>query len=163
MYGPFIFPENTQPISPILWLCILEEDVELNKPFQVILPHYLTGLSKGRIEYHKVGFAKADHNTYTFVDNQLTYSFQHCITEPQVLHASSGCRSYGVLMSKHCCFYCLLANKSYELAMDAGYCLIRIESFLSPLRNEVHFSAIYFLDTCLKVSQYVILECSDLF
>ena len=36
--------------------------------------------------------------------------------------------------------------------MDAGYCLVRIESFLSGLRNEIYFSAIYFLDTCLKVS-----------
>ena len=36
MYGSFIFPENTQPISPILWLCLLEEDTELKKPFQII-------------------------------------------------------------------------------------------------------------------------------
>ena len=31
MYGPFTFPENTQPISPILWLCPLEEDAQLEK------------------------------------------------------------------------------------------------------------------------------------
>ena len=152
MYGPFLFPENTQPISPILWLCLLEEDIELKKPFQVVLPHYLTGLSKEKIEYHEVGFAKANHNDYTFADIQMNYNFQHCVTESQVLHASSGYRSYGILISKHCCFYCLLANKSHELAMDAGYCLVRIESFLSGLRNEIYFSAIYFLDTCLKVS-----------
>ena len=24
IYGPFIFPKNTQPISPMLWLCLLE-------------------------------------------------------------------------------------------------------------------------------------------
>ena len=54
MYGPFIFPENSQPISPILWLCLLEEDVELKKPFQVILPHYLTGLSEEKMEQHKI-------------------------------------------------------------------------------------------------------------
>ena len=92
MYGPFIFPENTQPISPILWLCLLEEDVELKKPFQVILPHYLTGLSKERIQNHQVGFAKANHSNFTFIDNQMTYKFQHCVIEPQILHASSGYR-----------------------------------------------------------------------
>ena len=153
-YGPFIFPENTQPISPILWLCLLE-DVELKELFQIILPHYLTRQSKENIEYHQVGFAKADHSNYTLVDNQLTYSFQHCITESQILHASSGYRSYGILKSKHCCFYCLLANKSHKLALEAGYCLVRIESFLSPLRNEIYFSAIYFLDTCLKVTELI--------
>ena len=153
MYGPFIFPENTQPISPFLWLCLLEEDIELKKPFQIILPHYLTGLSKEKIEHHQVSFAKANHNDYTFVDNQMTYRFQHSIiaAEPQVLHASSGYRSYGVLVLKHCCFYCLMANKPPELAMDAEYCLVRIESPLSSVRNEVYFAAIYFLDTCLKV------------
>ena len=47
-YGPFIFPENTQPIPPILWLCLLEQDVELKKLFQVVLPHYLTGWTEQR-------------------------------------------------------------------------------------------------------------------
>ena len=152
MYGPFIFPENTQPISPILWLCLLEEDAHLKEPFEVILPHYLTGLSEERIEHHQASFAKANHRDYSFEDDQMTYRFQHCVTEAQVLHASSGHKSYGVLVSKHCCFYCLLANKSVELAIDAGYCLVRIESSPSSLRNEVYFSTIYFLKTCIKVS-----------
>ena len=145
MYGPFIFPENTQPISPILWLCVLEGDAQLRKPFQIILPHYL--ISNGRIEHHQVRFAKANHNDY---DTQISYRFHQCVTKP--LLASTGYRSYGVLLSEHCCFYCLTANKSPELAYDAGYCLVRIESYISPQRNEFYFAAIYFLDTCLRVS-----------
>ena len=151
MYGPFIFPENIQPISPILWLCLLEEDAQLKKPFQVILPHYLTGLSKEEIKHHQVGFAKANHNYILFMNNQMSYKFQNCESKPFFL-ASSGYRNYGVLVSKHCCFYCLQAKQTHELAMDAGYCLVRIESSLSPQRNEIYFSAIFFLDTCLRVS-----------
>ena len=30
MYGPFKFPENTQPISPILWICFVEIKLMLN-------------------------------------------------------------------------------------------------------------------------------------
>ena len=149
MYGPFIFPENTQPISPILWLCILEEDVELKKSFQVVLPHHLTGLSKERVQYHQVGFAKASHNSFTFVDNEIKYKFLASEAEP--LFASSGYRNYGILVSKHCCFYCLKANMSAELATDTGYCLTRIESAISPQRSEVYFCATYSLDTCLRV------------
>ena len=145
MYGPFIFPENTQPISPILWLC-LEEDIQLKKPFRVVLPHYLPGLSKERIEYHQVRFAKANHGDYP---NQTSYKFQQCDDKPRL--ASTGYRNYGVLVSKHCCFYCLQANQTHELAMDAGYCLTRIEYSPSPQWNEIHFSATYFLDTCLRV------------
>ena len=150
MYGPFIFPDNTQPISPILWLCLLNENVEIKKHFQVVLPHYLTGLSKERVQYHQVGFAKASHNDHTFVDDQVTFKFQHSEIEPVL--ASSGYRSYGVLISKHCCFYCLLANKTHDLAKDSDYCLVRIESCISPRRYVIYFSAIYFLETCVKVS-----------
>ena len=156
MYGPFIFPENTQPISPILWLCILEEDIELRKSFQVVVPHYLTGLSKERIQHHQVRFSKASHCNYTFVDNQMTYKFQYCDSKPHL--ASSGYRNYGVLLSKHCCFYCLQASVTPELAMDAGYCLVQIESSLSLQRNEVFFAGIYFLDTCLRVKLHNIIQ-----
>ena len=149
MYGPFIFPENTQPISPILWLCLLEEHIELKKPFQVVLPHYLTGLSKEKIQHHQVRFSKANHCNYTITDNQIMYKFQLYDAKPHL--ATSGYRNYGVLISKHCCFYCLEANVTPELAMDAGYCLVQIESSLSLQRNEVIFASIYFLDTCLRV------------
>ena len=155
MYGPFTFPDNTQPISPILWLCVLEGDARLRKPFQIVLPHYLTGLSKEKIECHQIGLAKANHKDYTFIDTEtsfiVAYKFHRCVTRP--LLASTGYRSYGVLVSKHCCFYCLTAKKSPELAFDAGYCLVRIESCISPQRNEFYFAAIYFLETCLRVSQ----------
>ena len=160
MYGPFIFPDNTQPISPILWLCVLEEDAEQRKPFQIVLPHYLTGLSRERIEHHQVRFTKANHKDYTSTLGLpiaetgiivLHYNFDQCVTKP--LLASSGYRNYGVLVSKHCCFYCLTAQKTPELALDAEYCLVRIESCISPQRNEFYFAAIYFLETCLRVSQ----------
>ena len=151
MYGPFIFPEDTQPISPILWLCILEGNVELKKPFQVVLPHCLNGLSKERLQHHQVGFAKASHN-YIIVDNQMTYTLQKSEIEP--IFAFSGCRSYAVLESNHCCFYCLVAKKTAELAKDTAYCLTRIEFSRSPMRCEVYFCATYFLDTCLRVSNH---------
>lgn len=153
MYGLFIFPENTQPISPILWLCLLEEDVELKKPFQIVLPHYLTGLSKEKIQYdHQVRFAKAKHSNSTVLDTQMCYRFEQCNNEPQF--ASTGYRNYGVLISKHCCFYCLDANVTPKLATDAGYCLVRVERLsMISLTNEVYFSIIYFLESCLRVRE----------
>ena len=148
-YGPFIFPKNTQPISPLLWLCILEEDVELQKPFQVVLPHYLAGLGKERVLHHQVVSAKASHDNSKLQNDRISYEFQTCEVKPQF--AFNGYRGYGVLESNHCCFYCLLANQTPELAMDASYCLIRIEYAVTLQRSEVYFAAIYFLDSCLKV------------
>ena len=148
MHGPFKFQNNSQPISPILWMC-LEEHTKLSKPFQVILPHFLTGLTKEKAAYHQVIFAKANHNDHSLEGGQRKYSFQPCKFEPYF--ASSAGRHFGILMTDHCCFYCLQANQTRELAMDAGYCLTRIENFISQQRSEVLFSAVYCIPTCLKV------------
>ena len=155
MYGPFKFIGNARPISPILWLCLEESNV-LSKPLQVVLPHFLMGLTdnKERAQYHQVTFAKADHSRHFMQDKQMTYLFQSCDSE---LHlASFGGKGYAVLLTKHCCFYCLQTNQTCELATDAGYCLAQIESSLSQQKSEIYFSAVYFLPTCLKVSMNAI-------
>ena len=161
MYGHFIFPGNTQPISPIVWLCLLEKDTKLNKPFQLILPHFLIGLSKEKLCYHLVSFAKASHHNCAVEDGETKYKFNPCDSEP--LFASSEDKSYAVLESDHCCFYCLKANQTPELARDAGYCLTRIECSASPQRNEVYFVATYFLKACIQVKGHLIIPYSGKF
>ena len=147
MFGPFNFRENKNPISPIVWLCVLEGDGILKKPFQLILPHYLTGLTKKGLHYHQVGFAKAGHE---FSDEKIRYSFSPCVIEP--LFASFGDKGFGVLKSNHCCFYCLERNITEEKATEVSYCLGRIENVKgAPTKNEVYFAAIYNLDTCMRV------------
>ena len=150
MYGRFILPENTQAISPVVWLCILEEDVKLKKPFRLILPHFLTGLKKERLLHnHRVGFIKAIHTNSTIKNGETKYVFKPCNSEP--LFASLGNKSYVVLESDHCCFYCLQANKTRELVKDAGYCLTQIERSESQQTYKVYFIATYFLKTCIQV------------
>lgn len=160
MYGPFTFPEGTQPISPILWLCILEEDVILEKPFQVILPHFLTGMTVNEVLRHQLKLAKATHNNCTpQADHNLYYSFIP-LNSNLMHHTTNEYRAYCSFEATHCCFFCLLAKVTPELAMDAGYCLIQIEVpqvlTITPLRNVVHFILIYFLETCLRVCTSVV-------
>ena len=151
MYGPFILPNQTQPISPIVWLCILEEHVELKKPFELILPHYLTGLNRARLQRHQIEFSKANHKPVTFQNGQMMYNFERC--KSKVLLASTSSRSYGVIRSTHCCFYCLHAKKTHNLAKESGYCLAKIGRLLPPQTNIVYFVAVYFLGTCLQVRE----------
>ena len=42
MYGPFLFAENTRPISPILWLCLTDKNVQLKKPLKITILSRLT-------------------------------------------------------------------------------------------------------------------------
>ena len=148
MYGPFIFPKNACPISPIVWLSLLEKDVKLKKSFQLILPHFLTELTKEELDHHRVGYAKAIH---TIKDGEIKYEFGPCNSE--LRFASCGNKSFAVLESDHCCFYCLEANKTSKLAMDAGYCLTQVERSVSHNKYEVSFVASYFLQTCIRVEQ----------
>ena len=150
MYGPFHFTEDMQPISPILWICPLNEDFKIYQPIQIILPHFLTGSTELILQDHQVGFAKANHLDYILQNNQMYYRFYPLSGNDNVQFTASGYRCHGVLTTEHCCFYCIQAKKSPMLTMDATYCLARIESSLPP-NYEVHFAVTYFLDTCLQV------------
>ena len=145
-----MFPENTQPISPFLWLCLLEEDAKLEKQIQVILPHYLTGLTKAQLQHHHISFAKAPHDDLTLETNQANYNFSLCEDKPTQFQLEES-TSYGIIFLNHCCFYCLLAKYTKEFIRDAGYCLTRIETSPSSQRNEIYFIVTHFLQTCLRV------------
>lgn len=134
-----------------MWLCFFEDNIELQKPFQIIVPHFLHNLSRQKIQFHGVKFAKANHRTYTVQDGYAHYDFHP--SETKLPLASSSYKSFGAINTKHCCFYCILAGYSPQLAIDAGYCLARIECLAPriPLRSEIHYAVVYFLDTCLKV------------
>jgi hypothetical protein len=146
MYGPFNFVK-TRPISPIFWLCI-REDASLEKPLQIILPHFLPGLTSENSHFYGVRFAKATHHQSSAAE-EVTYDFSRCETKPYF--ASSGFRHYGILQTKHCCFYCIEAKFTPELAHEADYYLAQIELSSNP-KYEIHYCAIYFLETCIRVS-----------
>ena len=57
--GPFVFPQNIRPISPIIWICIRNE-ATLCKPVEIILPHIL---KLDTADSNKLGlrFMKANH------------------------------------------------------------------------------------------------------
>ena len=150
-YGPFYYPGNSQPISPILWLCFLNENVALKKPFEVEVPHYLMNLSQENAFYHKVRFAKANHDNYSIEDDQVNYHFLPCDEDFQFVQKRNS--GYGILRTNHCCFYCIKAEKSPKLTLDTNYCLVRIQLQSLPLQFKVYFVAAFFLRTCLTVNK----------
>ena len=147
IYGPFSFPENTRPISPIIWLCLLEEDYELQKEFEIYVPHFLMHLTEQRIRHHQVCFTKAHHDYSMEMKDRhdMSYTFHQFGSQPSFIFKDE--KYYATLMSKHCCFLCFSAENTRDLAKAAGYCLVRIE----PSPYEVYFSATFFLETWLKV------------
>ena len=150
MHGPFVFSESSaRPISPILWLCFLE-DVLLQKPFKVILPHFLIGLTNDKAQYYSVSFAKASHEYSLSSDSQLSYKFLTYNGYQSTINTS-----YGTLLTTHCCYLCIKAEHSEELIKGASYCLVRIEPTSHLHQLEIDFAAILFLDTCLEVREHL--------
>ena len=168
MFGPFNFTNNSQPISPILWLCFIPSvndvtdrlSLVLKKPIEVTLPHILTGLTSSQLQDHHVSFSKANHfnNNPEYIpilyeyefDISYDYDFQPVEGNSTVTFTSSENKSYGTLETFHCCFLCMEAQMSPKLVTDTSYCLVRMESSVPP-RSEIHFAVTYFLKTCLKV------------
>ena len=159
MFGPFNFTNNSQPISPILWLCFPNVNdvygwLSLKKPIEVTLPHVLTGLTSSQLQDHHVSFSKANHYNLKHIhvpyEEIYEYDFQPVEENSTVTFTSSENKSHGTLETFHCCFLCIEAQMSPKLVTDSSYCLVRMESSVPP-RSEIHFAVTYFLKTCLKV------------
>jgi hypothetical protein len=150
MYGPFQFPRDVRLISPVLWLCLLDQNVKLKRPFQVTLPHILSGLTEEKARYYEVVFYKANHRDYA----SGMYHFQPA--EGRIRLFSKSGQNYGTLSTYHFCYICITAKDKPELNMDAGYCLTRVGLHVSQRRDETYFCVSYYLKTCLQVMQWSI-------
>jgi hypothetical protein len=147
MYGPFQFPRDERLISPVLWLCLLDQSVQLKRPFRITLPHILSGLTDEKAQYYQVDFYKANHRNYV----SGMYHFQP--TEDGIRLFSKDGQNYGTLCTNHFCYICITAKDKPGLNMDAGYCLTRVGSHISQRRDETYFCVSYYLKTCLQVMQ----------
>ena len=159
MYGPFRFPENTRPISPIIWICLLEENYELQEMFEFSVPHFLTYLTEEKICHLQIRLAKAYHKGIGEEDKKFNidcvYNFHLLDSQPSFVSENE--KDFAILASKHCCFLSLLAQNTRELAEAAGYCLVRTE----PSPHIVCFSATFFQKSFInvRVSCYIHVGC----
>lgn len=157
LYGPFQFPDGTYPISPILWLCI-QENIDLRKPIDIILPHFLASIDKNAIESLGINFAKADHKQYTTdVSGRNRYVFK--TLEGVFIAYKEGNQNYGILSTQHCCYFCVTSKDPQicpDFALKAGYYLWCIEnpsshSLTTTSRDILHFCATFCLPICRAV------------
>lgn len=147
LHGPFTFPDNHEPVSPIIWICV--KDTELQIPMKIRLPHMIVdgdGVS--------LSFAKAKH-TCVSSDEKKVYCFRKIgdgsnssFTYPK----SEEKNGYGVLHVKHCCWYCIIAETTQDLALKKGYCLHGLIEKKTQSQQNILFICTYFLPNCFKVS-----------
>jgi hypothetical protein len=151
MYGPFIFPDNTQPISPILWLCVLDENVKLNKTLEIILPHCYTGsVTTSRIS-DQISFAVSEDIT-----KDSNYE-PHCLLQLWETDTKFYTdQKYGAIQTSlyHHQFFCIVKHKAIgHWSRDISFLLARVDLGLQPSQivQEVHFYGLFDLATHRKV------------
>ena len=147
MYGPLIFPENTQPISPILWL-YASEDVRMNELFQLILPHCHTG---SVIPPELISFAIADQNSTEIIDGQSHYSFELWGRGAKIFYEET----YGAIQTdfSHHIFSIVKHTKYGHWYQDLSFLLARVDLQPSQIVQEFHFYGLFNNITNRKVSE----------
>ena len=109
-------------------------------------------------------FAKANHNnTETTPDGKQVFKFEPCIDEVQHFGGSSG-----HISTSHCCYICIMSDKTREVALRSSYCLSIIQRTISPVLrtnspvlHTVYVCATFLLSSCDKVCRtlYMPLIC----
>ena len=139
LHGPFIFPSDMNPISPIYWICCHPE-VKLLKDVKFTLPHIMDskGLDPAEVP---ISFAKALHHKYTNSQHRKKmYSFQ--IIDKATLLPDQQAE----FETDHFCYVCLLEHKN-KCTMHL-YCCIPIVKYKE---SEIHLVVTYLLETCIEV------------
>ena len=151
MYGPFKFPDNTQLVSPIIWLHLLEENTKLNKRFQLIVPHC----------YYSKSVASPDQISFATADDRLLRDITNNDSRPhyllKLLKAGKNCYincAYGVILTDMWNqMFCIVKHTSKygHWCQDISFLLARVDLQLSSTMKEFHFYGLFDLATHRKV------------
>ena len=142
VYGPFLFPKNVKPVSPILWVCGNSTDVRLLQNAKVVLPHCLD-IDESDDRGIKLLFLKAHVNHTTFVTKTIWYIFES--VGNAVLHEGHNAALY----TNHFCCICLAANVSPSVKENMQY---SITLFKDIPNSRCVFAVTFLLKTCIEVS-----------
>lgn len=101
--GPFIFPDKTKVVSPVLWVCFADYlTFQLQKPVSITLPHFLDLSFDSDIALLRPHFMKASHGL-----KQSEQFIFHPMDQSEAIFPSK-CSS-ATVKTKHFC-YCIFTE-----------------------------------------------------
>ena len=157
LYGPFKFPIATAPISPILMLCP-QEDIALQKPIEVTLPHSIDGAKESDIKALGIRVVKADHIYETplgedphflFLDTRFKVVFKQIIQDKNV-------QEYATFSLEHFCFVSLRNSENMKsvVAKRNSLCICPLYPSRIPAATPgltYHLPITYYMDPWIEV------------
>ena len=145
MHGPFSYPTDVHPISPILFLCP-QEEVRLLQPIKIVLPHFMDYSMQ---DDPGVIVLKAYHDYHT--DGQ--YNFKPLNSKTKGLSLFKHERySYCLLSLDHFCFTCIANHVDEQSARKFNYSLTCVKSHWNC--EDIYIYVSFNMPNCRQVSQY---------
>ena len=139
--GPFAFPDNIMPVSPVLWVQVQysSDQVELQKPIEITLPHAVN-CNEGSSLLHFMCAYEQKH--------QIIFK----MTQKRAVISQNKGRLLSKL-SKRQYFICIGGNVCQEIIAKTEYCVI----YVAPKQRidntwTIKFFITYTLPTCIEVS-----------
>ena len=141
--GPFSFPPDVTPVSPIVWLCAANssEAFKFSKPIQITLQHYVDCSTSGG---KSLSFFKAAYDSTT--DKDFVFK------EVDSNH-SKFAQVNGTLTTKSCASFVCIADKDPQNDMleKSKYSLVYVIPKTLTNTFTMHFCLTFDLKTCIEV------------
>ena len=137
--GPFQFPGDVTPVSPLLWVCGDTGDVTFLKDVRVVLPHCLDIDEKDNRGIEML-FMTAYTNHFS---KKGMYIFES-IGKANILDGHKA-----ALLTRRFCSICLAAETSDPLKEQTLYC---ITVFKNKANSKIVFAVTYLLEACIQVN-----------
>ena len=140
--GPFTYPNNLTPVSPILWIRVKGQE-KLRKPIRISIPHavYVTQQNRSRLLH--VLCAQDGEDSYCFARAHKVSTIQ------------SECALLSTKLSKSQYFFCVAGVRCREVVSRTQYYLVKVAPI--PTKNsftyswKLHFFVTYALPACIEV------------
>ncbi len=153
LYGSFLFPKKTMPISPILLLHPLS-GVKLQRRITISVPHILMDvhdkeipslgikIAKANLIKSKADLSKSSQNVFTFSSVEEDCNIRLFIEND---------KSYIAFDLNHFCFLAARANNDENVVKRKGYCLFPSACLNTPRHLKYFIGLTYFISPCLEV------------
>ena len=138
LHGPFNYPTNVHPISPVLLLCP-EKEIHLLKPIKIVLPHIMDSLQED-----EVMLLKAHHFNGC--------SFTPIKSESMMLFKQKRF-NYCLFSINHFCYMCIGRDRSKSEAEKFGYDLTCVVPKVCKKSDKIFIYLSFNMEPCIKVSQ----------
>lgn len=148
LHGPFTFPDEKRPISPIVWVG-MSPNIKFKRPIEIQIPHFAE-ISPESLNEELI-FLKTTDRKKTGKKYGKQYQFFQVAENNQ--HFDN---NHGTVLTKKASFFCIVGDISSNSTLTANYCLLPvIPRQITQPTWKIHYYITYLLKSHIHVRIHV--------